>query len=307
MIFILGEFRSLKDNMKKNAKKGSVILEALIAIGIGAMFFSAIASAMVIIYQNSGVLFKTQKALWVSQETTSAIRAIDFSDLAILESGLLTFDTLDGTYSLISGEAEQLDGGLTRSITVSEVKRDDDCLVVQDDGTVDPDSYYIENQISWSSATGRSQEIGSKTLVTNWEDPNGECFMPVDAGSVFVDTSGSYWGGSRQLRGVTLINSSSEDIIIDKITMEWSFSWARLSQIFIVETKAWSANGPGTPLGYQYSGTEIDIFDTSIPSGETVDAYKIQFTATMKPSWVKMKFEFTDGSIYETEPFYPSW
>ncbi|MBU0614275.1 hypothetical protein KJ766_03280 [Patescibacteria group bacterium] len=279
----------------KSSMRGSIILEALIAVGIGALFFTAIGSALVVSIRNTGSLFKSEQANWAMDEAITAVRTLNFSDLVITDSAVLAFSEINGSWNIAPGSPELLDGQLTRSISVSEVQRDSSCLIVQSGGDVDSDSYSVQTTVSWNNVVGDAKEVSSTTLVTNWQNPTGSCFLPEASGVISIDTSGAYWGGSKQLRGVTVTNDSSEDVYIDKMTLWWSFHWSLMSQIFIIDTKAWSTSGPGTPLGYQWTGTEIDILDTAVPAGESGDAYKIKFTAPMQWAWVIMEFEFTDG------------
>ncbi|MBU4315363.1 hypothetical protein KJ673_03075 [Patescibacteria group bacterium] len=288
----------------KRHKKGSVILEVLIAIGLSAFFFSAIAGLMMASNKSMESLYSSQKAIWRAQEGLGALQSMSFDDLSTTENGLVTYSNVSDAWSLGSG-TENFDDGQSREIVISEVERDNACLIVEAGGTVDPDTYQLESTVYWTGSTGAVHNRSLQSLVVNWEDSQGECFRPTDAGGIDLDWSGGYWGGSKQLRGVWIINNTTRDITITKMTIWWDRPASKLQQIFAIGTKVWSDSGPGTPLGLQSSGVLIDTLDATIPAGFTDDTHKIQFTQAMEGSTLIISFEFADGSILITDPFTP--
>ena len=291
---------------RKKWKKGSVILEVLIAIGLSAIFFSMIAGLLVASNKSTANLYSSQKVYARAQEGLTALKSMSFSDLFATWDGKAIYSGVSDQWSLGSGQ-EVFDDGQTRSLAVVEVQRNEDCEIVEFGGEIDPDSYYLRSNMQWYGVGDAKQDLTIESLRVNWEDPQGNCFNPTDAGGITIDWSGAYWGGSKQLRGVDIINNTDRDIMITKVTIYWNWWWSKLTQIFIVDTKAWSSSGPGSPLGDQNPGVEIDIQDVTIPAGETDDTHKIQFSQFMIGSIVQLKLEFDDESVLITDPFWPGF
>jgi hypothetical protein len=288
----------------KSKKKGSVLLEVLIAIGLSAIFFSAIAGLLVASNKSTSSLYLSQKAYWRAQEGISALQSMLFEDITITNSAQVSYSAASDTWDLLPG-IETFDNGMTRTVSITEVQRDDDCVIVESGGTVDPDSLYLSTVVNYEGMGAVEKEVALSTLSVNWQNPVGECFNPTDAGGISLDWSGAYWGGSKQLRGVYIINHTDHDITITKMRLYWDRPTSRLQQIFAIGTKVWSESGPGTPTGQQTSGTLIDIADATIPAGFTDDTHKVQFTGAMDGSTLIFEFEFSDGSILTTDPFTP--
>lgn len=290
--------------LSKKRKKGTVILEVLIAIGLSAFFFSAIAGLMVTSNKSMESLYSSQKAIWRAQEGIGAIQSMSFNDLYLIDHGHVIYSDTKDQWSIDAGIQNFADGQ-SREVSISQVERDNACAIVESGGVVDPDSYKIESTVYWPGSTGIIHNRNLQSLVVNWEDPQGDCFKPTDASGIELDWSGGYWGGSKQLRGVYIINNTSRDITITKMTIWWDQPASQLQQIFAIGTKVWSDSGPGSPAGLQNSGVEIDTLDATIPAGFTDDTHKIQFTQAMNGSTLIISFEFSDGSILITDPFTP--
>ncbi|MBT3230371.1 hypothetical protein HN358_01115 [Candidatus Uhrbacteria bacterium] len=288
----------------KKQHKGSVLLEVLMAIGLSAIFFSAIAGLLVASNQSTGSLYNAQTAYWRAQEGISALKSMSFSELSATWDGRATYSGVSDQWTLGTGQVEFPDGQ-TRSLAIIEVQRDENCEIVEIGGDVDPDSYYLRSNMAWEGLGGSKQDLVLQSLRVNWSDPVGQCFNPTDAGGISLDWSGGYWGGSKQLRGVYIINNTDRDITITKMTLHWDVPASFLQQIFAIGTKVWSDSGPGSPYGQQPSGTEIDVLDATIPAGYTDETHKIQFTQAMTGATLIMEFEFGDGSVLITDPFTP--
>src|SRR3989339_1124370 len=177
-------------------KKGSVILEVLIAVGLSAFFFSAIAGLMMASNKSMESLYNSQKAIWRAQEGLGALQSMSFTDLSTTENGLVTYLAVNEGWTLGSG-IQEWDDGQSREIVISEVERDNSCQIIESGGQVDPDTYQLESTVFWTGPTGIIHNRSLQSLVVNWEDPQGECFRPTDAGGIQLDWSGGYWGGSK--------------------------------------------------------------------------------------------------------------
>lgn len=288
----------------KKWKKGSVILEVLIAIGLSAIFFSLIAGLLVASNKSTANLYSSQKAYARAQEGLTALKSMSFSDLAATWDGKATYSDTYDQWELSTGQ-EVFEDGQTRSLAIVEVQRDENCAIVESGGDVDPDSYYLRSNMLWDAFGDAKRDLVIESLRVNWGDPQGECFNPTDAGGISLDWAGGYWGGTKQLRGVYIINHTDRDITITEMTLHWDYPASSLQQIFAIGAKVWSDSGPGTPTGQQVSGTEIDVVDAVIPAGYTDETHKIQFTGSMIGATLIMEFEFGDGSVLITDPFTP--
>jgi len=288
----------------KKIKKGSVILEVLISIGLSAIFFSSIAGLLIASNKSTSNLYNSQIAYARAEEGLSALKSMNFSDLFSSWDSKATYSSVTDEWSLSNGQ-EIFTDGQTRSLAIVDVLRDEDCEIVEVGGDIDPDSYYLRSNMAWDTIGGSKQDLTLESLQVNWEDPVGECFNPTDAGGISLDWSGGYWGGSKQLRGVYIINNTDRDITVTKMTLHWDYPWSKLQQIFAIGTKVWSDSGPGSPGGLLSSGTEIDTLDATIPAGFTDDTHKVQFTQAMTGSTLILEFEFADGSVLTTDPFTP--
>jgi len=285
-------------------KQGFVFIDALLSLGLASIFFSGLIGYFLTANQTSAEGFKRQEALWAGQEGLDALQSMAFGDLSLTTTGALTFD---GTEWLLSSSGPQsLPSGLSRSVRVKEVKRDEDCLVTTDpSGTVDPDSYYLESETTWTSLQGHPQAVMLQTLRTRWNAPEGSCFGS-EAARVDIDISGAAWHlhGKKQLRNIIIHNNGSSSVTVAKVQLWWDYT-SSVTQVFLDLSKIWSSGGPGSPLGEQFSGTLLDVQDTSIVSGSTVEISKIQFTNDMVGSTLTLLIEFADGSQIISENFCP--
>jgi hypothetical protein len=168
---------------------------------------------------------------------------------------------------------------------------------------VDPDSYLVTSQVDWVGATGSERTLSFTTVITNWENPLGDCFGAM-VGCADIDISTAEWFGGKQLREIYITNRCPQDIVFDTVTLTWDNAES-IDQFFMSSTKVWSSSGPGTPSGSQYSGVTLDIEDFIIAGGDTVELQKEQFSGPMSGTTLTMDFLFLDGSAYTSGEFTP--
>lgn len=285
-----------------SSTKGSILIEALIAIGLAGIIFSAGVGLLLTARSVGSRALVREQALWAAQEGIDAMRTMAFEDLQTTETGGLAFD---GAHWQMDGSPDVLPGGYTRTVRVRDVERDGSCLIVPV-GTLDEDSREIETEVGWTDVAGRTQNVLLSSLATRWENPQGSCFEPTMANCFEVDVSGAEWFGGKQLREVYVSNSCADDVTVSHITLTWN-NTRLLQQVFFGNTKVWSASGPGTPSGDQPSGTVLDIQDETLSASEGfVEMQKTQFTGAMSGTTVDVVFTFTDGTTLVTGPFVPS-
>ena len=112
-------------------------------------------------------------------------------------------------------------------------------------------------------------------------------------------------GGNKELRDITIQNTGGSNIVIDKITVTWN-NGNLIEEIKIEGTKVWKYDGSaGSPSGKQPSGTELNIVDYTIDSGNTDDIDKFKFDGSMTGATFNITFTMGDGSTKSTGNFSP--
>ncbi len=119
------------------------------------------------------------------------------------------------------------------------------------------------------------------------------------SGDLVVDTSLAALGGgnTNELLGITLENIGSTDLTIDTINVSWTDSNRVIEEIFIDTVKVWGHTGPGTPLGKQDSGIELDIQDVVLAQGSGVkNIDKFEFNGVLTGNIFTIVFTLSDAS-----------
>jgi hypothetical protein len=290
--------------ISKRRASGFMLLEVLLSIGLLALILSTLGS-VVLVSGGTTRGGQSNKAALAAQEGLAALQTMSFADLSATETGTLSF--AGNRWTLGSGAAQTISTGITRFVRVRAVNRDASCQIVSSGGTADIDSKTLQSIVNWIDLAGRSHNITLSALKTQWENPQGSCFMPTEAGCSNIDylTSGQWFGG-KQLRTVYFANTcSNAPIVIDKIIFTWN-NGAEIQQVFIGSTKVWSSAGPGTPRGEQHSGVTLDISDFTLNPGVQYELNKTQFEHAMSGTTVTITLIFSDGTSFSTPPFVPT-
>ncbi|MBI2485067.1 hypothetical protein HYW18_02895 [Candidatus Uhrbacteria bacterium] len=283
-------------------ERGSILLEAVLAAAILITFFGAAAGLAVTVNQETGSALIAQEALWRTMEGIEAMKTIRFDDLPITNPGIVVWN---GTsWSVAAGGPESLPGGFSRSVSVTEVERDSNCLVVPTGGTVDPDSKDVEATTNWTDTAGRVQTVSHSAIRTRYQTPTNPCFLNEQSSSVILDVSEAEWFGGKQLREIEIENTGGADVVIDKIIFTWTNA-STISQVFIESVKVWSDTGPGTPPGPQLTGTTLNIADYTLSPSDRDEMNKAQFADNMEGTVVTLTLVFGDGSTLTSDPFIP--
>lgn len=281
-----------------------MLLEVLLSVGLLALILTTLGTVVLV---SSGTTRGGQsvRASLAAQEGLSALQSMSFSDLLNTDTGTLTFS--NNRWQLGSGAPQTIATGITRTVHVIPVNRNSSCGIVSSGGTIDVDSKTLKSDVSWIDLAGRTHLISLSSLRTQWNNPQGTCFVPTQAGCSNIDylTSGEWFGG-KQLRTIYFANTcSSAPIVIDKMIFTWN-NGSEIQQSFINSTKVWSASGPGTPHGEQVSGILLDISDFTLNPGVQYELNKTQFENAMSGTTITITLIFSDGSSFTTPPFVPS-
>jgi type II secretory pathway pseudopilin PulG len=279
--------------MKKTLnKKGSSIIEIIVAIGIFIMVSSSIVVLVLGSYGTSLRDIENLQADMYLQQGFEAVRSIGNYSFAGLTNGTYGLSRASG-YWAFSGSSD-VNGQFARTVTITDVNRDtSSCAIVASGGTSDVSSKKITVTIAWDLETGQHTSVSSSQYLTDWKNPS-LCGNAVD--NLLVGTSSAILtSGDKQLEGITLENTGSSDIEIDKITVTWS-NGAKIEEIQIAGISVWKSSGTGTPTGQQSSGTQINIENYVLTANTMVDMDVIKFDKSMKDATFSITFTMADGS-----------
>lgn len=278
------------------------MLEALLAVGIGALFTSALLGYVMMTNESTDRAKEYTTVLWETQEGLDALQTIAFGSLTNTLTGSLTFAS--NRWTLGTSGPQTLPDGSTRIVKVENVSRDAQCFVVASGGTIDTDSKKLTSTTSWTDARGKNHTTTLTALRTNWENPTGACFAATQATQVDFDISGAVFAGGKQLRNVYFTNNGGSSVTIDKLSFTWTND-AELDQVFMDTSKIWSSTGPGTPTDSVDSGETIDVQNFVLTAGSTAELNKGQFDKQMSGVTLTMTVTFTDGSVWTSPSFNP--
>jgi type II secretory pathway pseudopilin PulG len=276
--------------MKKLNKKGSSIIEIIVAVGI----FTMLTSSVVVLFLGAhGSNLRDKERLQADlylQEAYEALRSIRDYNFANLTNGTHGISSENGYWELAG--SSDIQGQFTREITISEVERNANCEIVES-GTIDSNSKEITTIISWELEAGNPTSITSTEYIHNWADPSG-CGMASNL--VFDVSAASLNDGGKRLENITIENNGSSSVTIDKILPTWT-NENLIKEVKIDGTKLWKHNGEGTPDGQQASGVELDNENYTIPaSSGTLEIDKFDFDSNMTGASFTFLFTMTDGT-----------
>lgn len=276
---------------------GSLLLEVVLASAFVLLLFSALATLAITSHEGTSKALKAQEARWRALEGIEALRTVAFDTLSAVDPGIMSWN--GASWSISAGGPETLPGGLTRTMRVSVVERDAQCIIVPaGSGTPDTDSWDIESAVAWTDASGRPQSLELSTLRTRYNAPLGDCFLGAQqADNIVIDTSDAEWSGGKQLREVDIENTSATPVIVDRITYTWTNA-STIQQIHIEGNMIWSGNAT--------TGTNLDVTDYTLNALTQYEMDKTQFRDNMTGTTLTLTLTFGDGSSVTTPPFVPN-
>lgn len=137
-----------KDQPPKNS--GYSLIELLVAIGLFSVLVSVLFSGFIASRDGQPQQEQRFKASTLLQETLEAVRVVreaGWEDFA--ENGVFHPQSFQGSWQLASGP-ETIDG-FTRSVTISDVYRDNDGAIASSDHKLDPSTKKIDISVSWDN------------------------------------------------------------------------------------------------------------------------------------------------------------
>lgn len=156
-------------------QKGISLIEALLALGLLVIFLSGSAVLSFRHLDNSNRVIDLEEVRVIAEQSMEAIQSMAYENWDQLADGYYGLDDVGGSWSLVG--SPDLVKDYTRTIIVTPVERDDDCLIVDSGGEEDDDTKYVTVYIAWTSAMGAKLREFSQ-YFTNWKNPTG-CVHPV--------------------------------------------------------------------------------------------------------------------------------
>lgn len=287
-------------------EKGQTLGEVIIAL---ALFAAIIGATSYLISSKFNSLNRHQdfdQANAIARAGFEAIESIARQDWSSLVYGAYGLSNSNGAWQLKS--APDFFDKYARTITVSEVRRDADCKIVQTGGIVDPDAKMATVAITWPAGESNSTKSYNQ-LFTAWQNPtscltkNGDVrYLLIDVGNSIIDST------KKSLVGTILKNTGPAPVAIDTMALTWTKP-GNITYIKINGANYWhSTSGIGSPAGVQPSGTVIDIENFALLPGVSYDIDVFRFDSKVDGSTFTITATMTDGSSTTettTPPFIP--
>jgi Tfp pilus assembly protein PilV len=156
-------------NTVKNIK-GFSLVELVVALAIFVIIIGGMAMLIVGGHLSNFENEKRLQASAVLTETWEALHAIRNENWNSIANGSHGLTHGNGYWEFSGGSDEQ--NGITRQITVSDVRRDADGNILEGGGDTDSDSKNIQIQISWHPTSDQDQSLTLNTYLHNYQNPS---------------------------------------------------------------------------------------------------------------------------------------
>lgn len=294
--------------------KGQSLIEVLLAIAIFAILITGSVSLSLHYFNNIMRAQELLQAKIITQNSYEAIQSIAYDNWSNLVNGTYGLTKASG-YWEFSGTSDEIHSKYTRTITISDIERDDDCNIVPSGGTIDPDTKQVDLNLSWQSSQVALSKDFSQNF-TNWQEPTF-CLAEEEepgpggqAGSLGLDIGGAVRNEYFQwfnllvtIDDVEITNESAEAVIVDKVQVYMDEPSMDIYGFYMDDSKRWGWFGPGTPGGTQPSGTILDISNYTIEPGETITIRMTFFTGSSGEITFSINFIMEDETEVETDEF----
>jgi Tfp pilus assembly protein PilV len=259
--------------------RGFSIVEALLAASIFTLMITGFVGAILYGQQSTALSGNRARAVFLVEEGLEATRNIrddSFSNLTNGNHGLAVV----GNQWVFSGTSDA-SGIFTRQIEIE---------------TIDSERKVATSTVTWQQNQQRQGNVSFATYFNNWQEVAAQ-----STGFVIATSSAVVGGpGDKELKGITMENTGTTDVEIDKITVTWDNS-NQIEEIKIDGTRVWKHNNEGSPSGRQPSATEIDIVDFNlVASSGVINIDKFKFNGDMSGAIFTILFTFTDLSTAQT-------
>ncbi|MEE8131914.1 MAG: hypothetical protein V3T98_02620 [Candidatus Paceibacterota bacterium] len=303
---------------KPKNNKGFTLIELFLYISIAGVILLVISIFLATLLQarikNQTISEVEQQGAQVMQLIIQAVRnakGID-SPSQGASASLLSLDVFnssnDPTIFDFSSGAIRITEGIGGAVDLTNSRLSGSGLSFQNLSKTDtPGAVKIIFTLTHLNPEGRNEYSFSKTFYGSASLRGGmQGFSLLQADKLVIDTSGANigGGGNKELRGIMVENTGSGDIAIDKITLTWT-NGKLIEEIKIEGARIWKHNNEGSPDGKQPTGTELDVVDYTILSGNTDTFDKFKFNGNMTGNTFDITFTLGDGSTKSTGSFSP--
>lgn len=281
------------DSKKYINQRGSGIIEIIFTISLFLIFVGGIAGLLA---RQLDTLSLSNKNLYLVSEMKNsfeAIRQVANQNWSLISDGVYGLTT--STNSWVLAGTPDVNGTITREVTISTLNRDTECNVVDIGGVADDDSKYVSISLT-DNAGGKISSLEYSSIITRSDEPTF-CLSQGDANNLVLDVEFANIDSTKKsLVGIILRNAGNTPITLDKMTLEWDKP-GNINYIKIESENHWhSTNGTGTPQGSQPSGTELDLVNLTLEAGEDYDIDIIRFDSKVDGSTFTIKATLSDGS-----------
>ncbi len=252
-------------------KHGFSIVEAILSMAIFMLITTALIGIIIYGKQSTSVAGERARAIFLAEEGLEAVRNIKNEDFTNLIDGTYGLNASTGEWEF-SGTSDSTENFFTREIIIS---------------TIDSDRKQIASKVTWQQSVQITGEIFLTTQFTNWSVLIGN-----QTSSLVVDTTNANLDPSddSEVIGITIENTGSTNIIIDKIIVSWigGKKGNNVKTVIIDNQIVWTGN--------EKSGSELDIIDFVLSSYTTYPFTEIKFKKGMIGAELSLTFILSDGS-----------
>lgn len=268
---------------KQTSATGFSLVEVLVASGIFLTIALALNAGLVVGLRSRESAYQSRQALFYAEEALEATRNIRDASYTNLSNG--TYGLVQSANVWNFSGSSDTQGDFTRATTITS-----------------PTTYAkkVSSTVSWT-VRGSAKTVTAESYLTDLTRLLQQAnYLTINTASV---TSGG--SGNRDVLGITLTNTGTTAIVLDKIRVTWTKPSRTITQVNISGTNRWaSTGGVGTPSGAQNSGTLLDMTNVSIAPGATIPLTRLRFNASISSTDMTIEFTLGDGTTKITPTFF---
>ena len=160
--------------LKVNQKKGSGLVEILVAVSIFSVILVSLITVSNMYLSSAGESLKSAKGAYLAQEGMEAVKIIrdtNWNNISAITDDVnfyIDFDTSSSTNNTWKSTStfSYIDSIYIRVFKLNSVFRDSNGRIIQNGGTLDPNSKKVTVTVSWKTKNSTITKILS-TYITN--------------------------------------------------------------------------------------------------------------------------------------------
>lgn len=248
-------------------KRGSIIIEALLALAIGTAMLTVVSQALNSAQRGNLQSSQYQQAELYLQEGQEIIKSIQATNWAVLADNGTFHPVVNSGNWILQQEAEAL-GIYNRSITIDFVYRDTNGDIVSEGGILDPASKKVTVVVTWEKP--RHSSISRTFYITRFRQNDS-----------WLEDSGTDFGDGTE--NATDVTTSPGDILI---AHTGGGGWTQPKSLGTVDGQRKASgicnNGRYLYLTQDHTVAGIEVFDTQ--ANPAVPQSKGTFSVTYRPN-----------------------